>query len=233
MKKLSFLVFALIVLCSCRHTSGSGNIVTEKRSTADFTGITVGQGFDVEVKTGPATEVVVESDDNILKYIETDVSGSDLRIRLADNHSFSNTHLKVYVTTPVLLRIRASSAADVTVNSVLTSKEKLSFHASSSAQITADVDAPEVQADASSAGTIKLNGKTMDYIASASSGASIKTSDLLSENTKVTASSGASAHVHASVSLKANASSGANIYYHGAPSVEKNTSSGGSVEKGE
>ena len=86
---------------------------------------------------------------------------------------------------------------------------------------------------ASSGATININGKTKSHTADVSSGADIKTSDLLSENTTVTASSGASAHVHASVNLNAKASSGANINYIGAANVQKTVSSGGSVEKRE
>ena len=217
---------------SCRHSTGSGHIVTEKRKTGNFTGISAGEGFDVEVRMGTVTEVTVESDDNVIRHIETEVSGDDLKIRLARNRSFSDAHLRVYITMPVLLRIRSSSDANVTVNDIITSKERLSFKASSSGEITADVEAPEIQVEASSGATIKLNGRTMNYTASASSGASIRTTDLLSENTTVTASSGASVQVHASVRLKASASSGADIHYHGAASVEKTLSSGGRVTKG-
>lgn len=231
MKKLLLFSLILLSLSSCRHTVGSGNIVSEKRTVRDFTGISVGEAFEVEVKTGPVTEVTVESDDNIIRYIETNVSGDDLKIRLADGNSISDAHLKVYITVPGLLRIKASSASNVTVIDALTSKDKLFFNASSSGEITAVVDAPAVEARASSGGSIKLSGRTMNYTAGASSGAEIKTGNLLSENTTVSASSGASAKVHASVSLKASASSGADIYYRGAASVQKNISSGGSVEK--
>lgn len=37
-----------------------------------------------EVKTGPEVSVVVEADDNIMKYIEATVSGGTLRIRTED-----------------------------------------------------------------------------------------------------------------------------------------------------
>jgi hypothetical protein len=231
MKKILFLTVLLASLVACRHITGSGNIVTDNRTTSDFTGISVAGAFEVEVNKGPATEVRVEADDNLIRYIKTDVSGNELRIRLENNYGVSDAHLKVYVTTPLLLSIKASSASDVTVNGIMTSKEKLRFQASSAAVITADIDAPEVEASASSAATLKLNGRTMIYTANSSSGADIRTSGLLSEKTKVTSSSGASAYVHASVNLEAHASSGATIYYRGAGNVQKNISSGGNVER--
>ncbi|MGB4843373.1 MAG: head GIN domain-containing protein [Ferruginibacter sp.] len=231
MKQVLAVLTAIIVLNSCQYTSGSGNIKSETRSISNFTEISVGSSFDVEVKIGPVTEVRVEADDNIIKYIETEVSGNTLKIRLEDNHAISNAHLNVYITMPALTAVRTSGSASVIVEDVITSKEKLSFKASSSSDIKAEVDAPEVEAETSSSATINLSGKTRTYHASASSSSDIKSWDLLSENATAKASSSATIKLHASVSLDARASSSADVVYHGAASVSKSVSSSGSVEK--
>ena len=211
--------------------SGSGNIITQTRSTGDFKRISTSSGFNVELKTGPVTEVVIEADDNVMKYLETSVSGDDLVIGLKGNVSLSNVHLKAYITAPQIDGIKASSGAHVTVTDILKNAGKLSFDASSAGGITANLDAPEVDADASSGATIKLTGKTRSFEATASSGSNIKAGELLSENTKANSSSGSTCTVHASVSLDANASSGASVHYYGAANVQKTVSSGGSVDK--
>ena len=231
MKQVLFLSIALMVLSSCHFTTGSGNIITEKRTTGNFKGISASSGFDVELKAGPVTEVIVESDDNIMKYIETTVSGDILKIGIENMHNLSDAHLKVYITAPEITSIRASSGADVVSRDVLKNNGRLSFNASSSATIVTDIDAPEVEANASSGASITLRGKTKNYHAEASSGANLKTDDLLTENTVVNVSSGAKANVRASVKLRANASSGADIQYYGAANVDKTVSSGGSIEK--
>lgn len=231
MKQIFVLFITVFGLASCSYTSGSGNIITENRSVKDFTGISVGGNFDVEVKIGPATEVKVEADDNIMRYIETVVSGNTLKIRTKDLHNYGDVHMKVYITTPSLVKINASASARVDVKDEIKSTEKISFNASSSGNIHADVDAPDVEADASSGAGLNLTGKTRTYNAQASSGGSIKSFDLLSENTIVQVSSGASARVHASISLNAQASSGGTVRYHGDAAVTKTESSGGSINK--
>jgi len=193
--------------------------------------LSASNGFEVEVKIGPVQEVTVEADDNIIKHIRTEVSGSTLKIRTEDLHNLSNARLKVYITTPELKSITASSAANVKVLDLLKGSGTLSFDASSGAEIEAEVDAPEINAGSSSGSTLRLSGKTKNYKAEASSGASIKTNDLLAENTDISVSSGASADVYASVSLVAEASSGGHVNYRGAASVKQNTSSGGGVSK--
>lgn len=231
MKQMFLLLTAIIVLSSCDHESGSGNIINEKRSVDEFSGITVGGSFEVEVKVGATQQVEVEADDNIIKYVKTTVSGNTLRIRLEGGHSYNNVHLKVYVTTPGLKKIDASASAEVKVLDVLKNDGKISFDANSSADIEAEVDAPAVDAEASSSGTIKLSGKTKDYTARASSSGDIKSFELLTENADVDANSSGSIDLHASVTLKANASSSGSIEYRGAASVNKSVSSSGSVEK--
>ena len=231
MNQLLFLFAAILSLSSCHYTTGSGNIITEKRSAGNFKGISVSAGFDVELKTGPVTEVLVEADDNVIQYIETTVNGDILKIGIKSGHSISNAHLKVYLTAPVINNIKASSGSDVVVRDILKNDGKLSFRASSAGIIVSDIDAPEVEADASSGSSIELSGRTRHYSAVASSGSSLKCKDLLSENTNVNVSSGANAYVHASIKLTANASSGGDIKYYGAANVDKTVSSGGSVEK--
>jgi Putative auto-transporter adhesin, head GIN domain len=232
MKQLILLSAAfLTLLSSCNYTTGSGNIITQKRPVGNFTGIAASNAIDVEVTIGANTEVRVEADDNIMKHVITDISGGVLYLKIENRVSINNTHVKVYVTTAGLKSISASSSASVKVNGVIKYDGKISFDASSSGDIEAEVDAPEVEAEASSSGSVTLSGKTKNYKTEASSGSNIKSAQLLTENTTASANSGSSVAVHASVSLDADASSGGNINYRGAASVKKDVSSGGSVEK--
>jgi hypothetical protein len=231
MKQFVCFFFLLFILGSCRFKTGSGNIISETRSTGNFDGISVGGSFEVEVKTGAVTSVVVEADDNIIKYIQTRVSGNILKINTEDLNNYSDVHMKVFITAPLIKQIKAAASADVDVKDLLAGSDQITFGASSGATIKAAVNAPNVNADVSSGSSINLNGKTQTYMAEASSGSTLNSKELLSENTTVKASSGATAQVHASVTLNANASSGASVTYHGAATVNQSVSSGGSVTK--
>jgi hypothetical protein len=232
MKQSLFFLLAFFALSSCHFTTGSGNIVTEKRSTGEFTGISVSGGIDVELKTGPVTSVTIEADDNIIGHIETIVNEGILKIRTKNLHNISNAHLKAYITAPAIATISASGGSDVMIKDVLKSDGKLSFDLSGGGSITADIDAPDVDADVSGGGTIKLTGRTKNYEAEVSGGGDLNSRDLMSENTKVSVSGGGSASVHASVKLVASASGGGDITYHGAATVEKSISGGGSINQG-
>jgi len=233
MKIIAMMLIAMISLTACKYTTGSGNIVTEKRVTGNFDGIVVEGGFEVTLKNGPVTEVVVESDDNILKYIETVVQGGVLKIRIKHLHSFGDVHLRVMIISPVINSVVANAGSDVKGTGELRSDAKMSFKASSGSSISFSIDAPETDVELGSGSTIELRGRTKDYTAQVGSGAELKSGKLLSENATVSVSSGGSANVHASVTLKARASSGGSIKYHGGAALDRSESSGGQVEQGE
>ncbi len=231
MKKIISFLFALIVLSSCHQIQGSGNVVTENRSTGDFTGVSAGGGFEVELKTGPSTEVRVEADDNLMKYIETRVSGNVLHISTKSNTNIMDGHYKVFVTSPEINFINSSGAASIHIINVIKNDEKIKLEASGAASINGEVDAPKISADASGAANITVSGRTMNYDAEASGSATIKTSELMSETTKAQASGAANIHVFVSVSLDADASGAASISYKGAGNVVQKASGAASIKK--
>ncbi len=224
-------VAALFSACNYHSETGSGNTITEDKTVGNFTSISASNAIEVEVKIGSPAAVKIETDDNIMKYVTVAVHGNTLKLGLKSGTSIDNAHIKIYVTVAELSQIKASSAADIRVIDILKNNGKLSFDASSAAEIEAAVDAPQVYAEASSSGTVSLSGKTQNYTVNVSSAGSAKTMELLAENTTASSSSGATANVHASVSLKANASSGGAINYTGGATPNVSTSSGGSVSK--
>jgi hypothetical protein len=231
MKKIMVYTFGIFILNSCTNISGSGNIVTEKRQVSDFTGISTGGSYEVELKKGPANEVLVESDDNIIKYIETRVVGDMLLIKTKGSYNFMNSHTKITVTAPEINLLKCSGAASIQTEDVFSSLGKISIEASGAAGIEANFDAPEISTKASGASKIEINGRTRNHKASTSGSADIKAGGLLTEISDVRASGASSIHVHASVRLNAEASGSASVYYRGGASVQQKVSGAADVKK--
>lgn len=234
MKKVLFLIVAIISsLTSCvDHTiTGSGKIVTENRICSNFTEIAASESIDVELSQGTTWAVTVEADDNVVNYLHTDVDGNKLTIYLDDRLSITNGHLKVIVTSPEITSVRASSSSTVVVKGLIKSGKKVMFQTSSSASLFAEVNASEIDADASSSSTIKLVGNTMYFNANSTSSAKIMAFELIADSAKVEASSSGSINVYTKKELYATASSAGEIFYKAATHVESDITSGGSVER--
>ncbi|MFT3680410.1 MAG: head GIN domain-containing protein [Ferruginibacter sp.] len=232
MRNLFFVTIAFLFFVSCTGVNGSGNIITEKRNVDDFKGVAAGGAFEVELTNGPYA-VEVEADDNIMKFISTEVENGVLEIRTKSGYHFNNAHTKIYVAAPEIKLLKSSGAATIKARDLLKSDGKITLESSGSASIEAEVDAPEVKAESSGASNIKIKGRTREYNASTSGSADIKSSDLLSERTEADASGASSIHLHASVNLSAEASGAANIYYRGAANVQQKTSGAAVVKKEE
>ncbi len=231
MKNLLLMAALIALMAGCEYRIGSGNLVTQTRNVGSFDAVSVGGGFDVEIKIGSPAKVVIEADDNIIDDIESAVKNGQLKISLNDGLSFNDAHMKVYITCNEINRINSSASAKVVVLDEIQSNENIVLKASSGSRISATLNSPATEADASSGAEIVVKGRTKKFEAESSSGATVTASELLSENTTAQASSGASTSVHASVLLNAKASSGGSVNYRGEASAVKKESSGGSIAK--
>jgi Putative auto-transporter adhesin, head GIN domain len=231
MKYLLGAILICSIFIACNSLEGSGKIITEKRTVTAFTAIKVGGAFEVEATMGSATSLTVEADDNIVPLIETYVNGSTLYIKTKGINNISNGHVKIFITTPVLVNLDCSGAADVKVVNPINYNGKIVIESSGASNISASINAPQVQVAASGAGKIELTGSTKDYNLKISGASDVKSSGLRSENTDVHVSGAGNAYVHASVFLKATSSGAGTIYYTGAARVDEHVSGAGTIKK--
>ena len=228
-KKILFLACCVLTLAACNYERGSGNVIKQERVVGNFSSLKVSSGIDVVVTIGSPQTVMVEADDNIIEFIETNVDNEELEIILKSGITINNAVRKIYIKTPTLNSLSASSSASILVKGIITGNEEIKLAASSSGSIKTALQAPRVNAKASSSGVIKISGKTKSFEAQSSSSGEVAAENLLSENTDVKASSSGSCVVHASVSLNAKASSSGSIEYKGNPQLKVEESSSGKV----
>ncbi len=227
-------IIAIIILATSCHNGkrGSGNIITETRNVSTFTSVNASTSIDVDVQQGAETSVIVEADDNLIKYIETTVVGNELKIRLKNISIWNQATIKVHVIAPKYEGFTASASAEITGKNTVTSTSKIKLKASSSANINVEVDAPSVDVDASSSADITVSGRTKEVMVDANSSALVELSKLQAETATAEASSSADVTIYASVKINAKANSSGDIKYTGgATDVVKSESSSGSVTK--
>ncbi len=233
MRKYILFIAIVILATSCyRGKKGSGNIITETRNVSAFTKVNVSSSIDVDVQQGTQTEVVVEADDNLIKYIETTVVGNELKIRLKNISIWNHATIKVHVTAPQFDGFNANASAEIVGKNTITSTNKINIGASSSAKIDLQLDAPSVSVNASSSADISASGRTKEVEVDANSSAAVKLYNLKAETATVAASSSADVSIFASIKINAKANSSGSIKYTGgATDVVKTENSSGSVSK--
>lgn len=227
-------IISLVLLTSCIYNGptvrGNGNVVEENRKTGSFDEIKVSRGMNVYISHGDFTKLKVKADENLLKYIETEVEGNTLIIRSSANIRKA-TVKKVFVTVSDLSKIKATSGSNVFSETEL-HYSNLDLSCTSGSNMKLDVKAENLEVSATSGSNIKLEGTSRNITGSSTSGANIKAEGLNTKNATVKVSSGANFWISVKNSIDASASSGGNIFYYGDPKSNNiNKSSGGNIIK--
>ena len=237
-KLLLILVVTVVAASSCRfgfgkRVSGNGTMKTDEHTVSDFKNVHLSGAMDVYLSQGDVKPVRIETDDNLLQYIEVVQQGDDLIIRERNGFNLDpSDHIKVYVTAPVYNRIQLSGAGNIYSEGKITNPEDMEIVVSGAGDVKMELKAPSVKANISGAGSIVLKGDTKDVDLDLSGVGNAHCFDLLSENAKVRVSGVGDADVYASVSLDAHVSGVGDIKYKGgASNVNQQVSGAGSIKK--
>ncbi len=186
-----------IVLAACEHVNdvnqiklkGSGNIVEQTYTLANFDRVDASQTFKVTITPGEPFSVIVRADDNVQPYLDVRVQGSNLWLGLDNKHNYnlSNVTLQADVTMPELVYISASGTSSVTANGFVTD-QAFTARASGASSIMLDVEAGAMTFEASggsaisgtcvAAGGVQMDASGESHLALTGSGGGTLTLDL-------------------------------------------------------
>lgn len=229
-----FIFIGILTSCAIDPSNkirGNKNIVSlEREVTAPFDKITVSQGIKLYISLEKDATIVVETDENLHEYLKTEINEGVLKIHF-DGYIATSKAKKVYITTPDLQSIKASSGSLVKSENILTG-ERLQVNTSSGASMELEVDTNDLFAKSSSGSSIELVGNTKNYESESSSGSRIDSYELISTYATAKVSSGAHTSLFVENELIAKASSGGSIKYKGNPKLRDNkASSGGRISQ--
>jgi len=239
MKKLLLILLVVAITApSCRYmwgkrVKGNGNIKTTEHTVSSFKDVDVSGAIDLYVAQGDTKPVKIETDENLLQYIEVFQQGDRIEIKTREGFNLRPTgKIKVYVTSPNYSKIEVSGASNITGQTKIVNAERLKMGVSGAGDIVMDVDAPAINAEVSGAGSVNLKGQTKTFDLTLTGAAKAHCYELLSENTKVEISGAGDADVYASVKLDADVSGAGTVNYKGgAATGSQQVSGAGSVKK--
>ena len=222
MKTKSFILvlMAFIVLLSIACTltinpqnkfvDGSGKITSEERNVRGFSSIRVDGIAEVTVKIGESESVTLETDDNLLPLIETNVSGKTLVIRTQNG---SDVH----------------PSKDVNVTITMKSFDGAEINGSGNITVE-DVNAANVDLSINGSGNISVTGSAESIRATLRGSGNIISDGLQAQEAIVRLSGSGNITVFASERLDAVVSGSGTVKYAGNPAkVEQSVPGSGSI----
>ena len=213
---------------------GSGNIESQTREVQDFLAVSINYPAEVVIQQGNVESVKLETDDNLLPQISTDVDDGVLIIENEENRWSQRVNpterVKITITVKDLHEIDFSSAGNVQVNGLKT--DELSLHLNGVGEMTLnDLDVRKLESRLSGAGNIEANGLADELDIRISGVGGFDAPELESLVGVVRISGAGSATVFVKDDLTARVSGAGSINYYGSPTVHEDVSGAGSVSR--
>ncbi len=238
MKRIKFTIavplvaLLLVGLSSCIYhcVRGSGNQATEIRKVSDFSMIKISGGFKVVLKQDSSLSLKITADDNLLKYVKTEVDGSKLHIYTKRN--MCNTgEMTVYVGVKNLEEIKASGAVEVETDGKLNTKD-FRIDLSGATKVTMDINAANVTTTGSGATELNLKGQATSHNIDLSGSGKVYALNFVVGTCQISTSGVGHSEVNVLNTLNIHSSGASDVQYRGNPSSVTNDKSGASsVEK--
>lgn len=238
MKKIIlFSLMALSLHLTAQQTKneklkGSGNIKSEERTLDKFTAIEVEGCCDVVITQDATQKVSVKTDDNIMSYLKTEVSGGKLRIYFSDKKlNYSPTSATVYISSAFIEDIEVSGSGNVSSTNQLKSK-KPHYTISGSGNMKLTVEAEAIETSIAGSGEIDIKGSATSVSHDISGSGNTNATALTSTDVKVDITGSGDCSVNASTSLHVSITGSGDVKYKGSPKITKTIVGNGDVKKG-
>jgi hypothetical protein len=221
----------LIYLTSCSkfHTiDGNGNVTTESRTLSTFSKVKSEGSFEVYIAQDSVQSVNVEAESNLLPYIETDVSGSILIIRVREHRNIDNHEpIKIYVKSPVVKSINLSGSGLINCDSMITSTLDVNLSGSGNMNIIAESN--KIDAHISGSGKITLSGTANETDFNIDGSGNIHAYNLPQDTCFADISGSGDMYVYVNEFLDVRISGSGRVHYIGNPTVNTFITGSGTV----
>lgn len=221
-------LFTLGSLSACKIgcKTGSGKAATEKRTVESFNKIEVSGGFKVVLTQDSSSVVTVTTDDNLLKYIRTSVSGGTLKIDTKKNLC-GNGETIVSIGIKHLEMLKASGGIEISSAGRINTRD-ISFELSGATHLNLDLNAAKVRTKGSGSTEIELKGQATSHDLDLSGSGSIKALDFVVGTYDIETSGASECKINVLKELNIRTSGASDIQYRGNPANVRNDKSGAS-----
>jgi len=225
----AFLCFIYLTSCNRLHKiEGNGNVITESRGVSHFTEIRSEGSFEVYISYDTIPSVKVEAEENLLHYIETDVSGSVLIIKTREHRNIDNNFpIKIFVKTPNIEGIELSGSGKIDCDNMTSSY--LDLDISGSGEMTVIASCNKMKAKISGSGNMNLSGTANETDFDVDGSGDIHSYNLQQDTCYADISGSGNMYVYVNKLLDVRISGSGIVHYQGNPVVNINIDGSGTV----
>lgn len=218
-----------ITACNATIVNGSGDLITETREVSGFDGIELSGSGEVIITQGGDESLTVETDDNVMEHVRTEVRGGTLHLGFEEGLNLIDpTRLVFTVGVDDLSELSISGSGNVESDSLDTDRFSVTVSGSGNVQID-DLTADSVEARISGSGNVDLAGEATTQDVTISGSGKYRAGDLQSDTAEASISGSGEATVWVTESLDSNISGSGSVDYYGRPSISTSGSGSGKI----
>lgn len=214
--------------------NGNGNMTIESRTVSDYDRVSLLGSMDVQLVAGKEGKLKVEAEENLLKYIVTEVEDNSLKIKVEKGYSLDpsrNMGIKIVVPFESLKAVTLTGSGDIYSSDEIRSKN-FDIKIVGSGDVKLYVTAKDASAGVTGSGDIELRGSSENFDCKVTGSGDISAFDFKSETVNARVLGSGDIQVYASEELIAKTPGSGDIEYRGNPKKENfRTMGSGSITK--
>jgi len=223
------IVMLLVSACGIMPTLGSRNLITESRKVSGFERVEVSGGGSMEIIQDGTEALSVETDDNMMQYVTSEVRGGTLYLGLdSGTHSLLPSRLHFSLHVKDLSGITTSGSWEVDSASIQTSALNIVISGSGKVIVKA-LTADKLDTTISGSGELDLTGDAKQQNVDISGSGKYLAGELRSQGASVSISGSGNVTVWASETLRVHVSGSGDVSYYGSPQVSFDESGSGKI----
>lgn len=236
MKRLFLLITLLLgtfILSACdslRVVRGTGNMTEDTREVSGFNAVELNGIGTIFIEQGDKESLRIEAEDNILKFLETEVDGSTLKLSMREGVNVVPTQgIFYYLTVRDLEKIAVNGLGNVDLPDLTSQRLDLEINGGGEINVQ-NLETGQLDVGISGLGSLNLDdGQVQSQNIDISGGGSYEARDMPSDTAVVTINGLGSANLWAQEQLDVNISGGGAVLYAGKPQVNQTISGLGTV----
>jgi len=211
---------------------GSGSVVTEDRPVSDFNRVSLTGVGEVIIAQGEEESLTVRADDNIMRYIKTEVKNGTLILGFTDEVKNKrirpSKRIKFNLSVKDVTGLDISGAGDVNVASLDTDRLEIVVGGAGDVSLSS-LTAEELVVHLNGAGHVELAGQVAEQNVKINGFGAYQAAKLESQTAIVGVNGAGSATLWATDTLDVRIPGAGNVTYYGHPNVTKKITGVGTI----
>jgi hypothetical protein len=219
----------LITGCGISYIRGSGNVITEEREVSGFDSVDMSGFGEIFITQGDTESLTIETDDNLMQYIKSEVRGNTLYLEFEEN-TIPNPSSKITFRLNVvdLAALDLAGAGSFNIESLETPSLEITFSGAGDIDLNSLV-ADRVSTRISGAGDVSVSGEVGIQNIHIEGAGKYSAPDLKSSEATVQIEGLGNVVIWVIDALDLTIDGAGNVDYYGNPTVSQSIEGGGSI----